>query len=182
MSYKLNIIRGNRTERHERLGREIATQGILVELWDGIYLPSVKASINAAHKQIVQYAKIAEWEQVMIAEDDIRFSAPRAWDYYLYNMPKDFDLYLGGVFLGEPEAGIVKDFTGMTLYTVHQRYYDTFLAVPDDEHIDRALSAAGGLFRVCEPFVCFQYDGHSTNTGKWESYESLIKNRRFFGQ
>lgn len=177
---RLNIIKGNRTERHERLDREIREQGIVHAFWDGIYLPSVKASINAAHKQIVQYAKIAEWERVAVAEDDIRFSAPGAWKFYLDQMPPDFDIYLGMIYLGTPDdCGVVDHFTGFTLYTVHQRFYDTFLSVPDDDHIDRLMGGLG-KFVVCRPFVCYQYDGHSSNTGKYEEYGQLTKNRQFF--
>lgn len=178
---KLNIIKGNRTERHDRLTREVRAQGVeSIRYWDGIYMPSVKASINAAHKQIIRYAKLAEWDRVAVAEDDIRFSAPGAWQYYLEQMPSDFDIYLGMVYLGEPDHnGLVESFTGMTLYTVHQRFYDKFISVPDHDHIDRLMSGLG-RFVVCSPFVCDQYDGHSSNTGKYEEYGPLTRNRQFF--
>jgi len=150
------------------------------EFWDGIYLPSIKKSINLAHKQIVEYANVAGWEEVMIAEDDIKFSSPGAWDYFLSRKPGNYDLYLGGVFLGQPdESGIVKDFTGLTLYCVNQKFYNTFLGVPEEEHLDIALAGLG-KYVVCDPFVVTQHDGWSSNTGKWEEYGELQKNRRFF--
>lgn len=179
---KLNVIKGNRSERIPLLMKELETQGITnFEFWRGIYLPSVKASINAAHKQIVEYASVAEFDEVCIAEDDCKFSGSGAWDYFLKQKPKDFDIYLGGIFLGDPdENGILKNFTGLTLYIVAKRFYETFLSVDPEEHIDVALNGLG-RFVVCQPFVVTQYDGFSSNTGKNETYETLQRNRSFFG-
>lgn len=178
---KLNIIIGNRTERLPRLYNEIKQQGITdYEFWDGIFLPSIKASINAAHKQIVEYAKMAEWESVCIAEDDIQFTHPNSWKYFLDNKPDDFDIYLSMIYLGEPdENNIVKEFTGLTLSIINRKFYEKYLSVPSDEHIDRALSQTGGKFVVCNPFVAKQYNGISSNTGKWEEYDTLLASRKF---
>jgi hypothetical protein len=171
---------GNRAERFPVLMKELNTQGIVdYELWPGVYLPSIKASINAAHKQIVEYARLAEWDEVMIAEDDIKFSSVNGVDYFLKQKPNDFDIYLGGLFLGDPdEKNVVKTFTGLTLYVVARRFYDTFLTVPDDDHLDRLLDGLG-RYVVCNPFVVTQHDGVSGNTGKFEIYGGLTKNRTF---
>jgi len=177
----MNIICGNRSERMPRLINELKTQGITdYEFWPGIYHPSIKASINAAHKQIVEYARLAEWEQVMIAEDDVKFSSAGGFDYFLKQKPNDFDIYLGGLFLGDPdENNVVKTFTGLTLYVVARRFYDTFLTVPDDDHLDRLMDGLG-RYVVCNPFVVTQYDGVSGNTGKMESYSKLQESRIFY--
>lgn len=179
---RLNVICGQRSERLPVLKNELEQQGITnYQFWDGVYLPSIKASINAAHKQIVKYAQLAEFGRVVICEDDIKFTAPGAYKFFLNQIPEDYDLFLGSVFLGEPDNnGVVKDFTGMTLYAVNARYYSKFLSVPDDEHIDRALSAVGGKFVVCNPFVAWQHEGFSTNTGKMETYDQLAQNRTFY--
>lgn len=176
----MNIIVGKRAERTPRLYKELELQGIKdFEFWPGVYLPSVKASINAAHKQIVEYARLAEWLEVTIAEDDIQFTSPQSWAYYNEKKPKDFDIYLSMVYLGQPnEEGVVREFTGMTLYTVSRRFYDTFLGVDDNEHIDRALAGLG-RYVVCSPFVAKQYNGWSGNTGKYEDYDHLLADRKF---
>jgi hypothetical protein len=94
------------------------------ELWDGVFLPSIKASINAAHKQIVRYAQLAEWEEVCIVEDDLIFTSPNSWRYFLDHKPTDYDIYLSMIYLGEiDENNIVKDFTGLTLYVVMILFY-----------------------------------------------------------
>jgi hypothetical protein len=178
---RLNIICG-RSERLNRLHSELSAHGIEnFKLWEGVHTHSIKQSINLAHKQIVEYAKLSEFSEVIIAEDDIKFSAPGAWKYFLDKKPDDYDLYLGGIFLGQPsENGIVSEFTGLTLYSIHSRFYDKFLSLPDDDHIDRLLSGMG-RFIVCQPFVATQYDGISSNTGKFESYGYLQRDRDFFG-
>lgn len=181
MHQRLNIITGHRPERMPVLANELETQGITnYRFWDSVYLPSVKASINAAHRQIIEYAKLAEFPDVIVAEDDVKFSAPGAWEYFLSKKPRYFDIYLGGIFIGEPdENGDVKEFTGMTMYCVSERFYSRFLAVDPNEHIDVAL-AGRGHYVVCDPFVVTQHDGHSTNTGKFEKYGELQQNRIFF--
>lgn len=178
---RLNIIIGNRGERLPRLMKELETQGITnYEFWEGIYLPSIKESINAAHRQIVEYARLAEFAEVVIAEDDIMFSNVGAWQYFLSQKPKEYDIFLGGIFNGDiDENNVVRDFTGMTLYSVHSRFYDTFLSVNPLDHIDREL---GGLGRyiVCHPMVATQYDGVSGNTGKFETYKEMQSGRTFW--
>ncbi len=168
-------------ERHSRLLKELETQGIEdYEMWEGIYLPSVKRSINLAHKQIVEFASVAGYEEVAIAEDDIKFTHPNSWNYFLENKPKDFDIYLSMVYLGQPDLnGVVRDFTGLTLYVVAKRFYETFLSVPEDEHLDITLAGLG-KFVVCDPFIAIQYNGWSANTGKMEEYDSLLKDRKLY--
>lgn len=157
---------------------QVKSQGITAVIWEGIRKPSVKESINLAHKEIVKYARLAEWESVTIGEDDIVFTKPYSWDYYVVHEPKDYDLYLGMIYLGDIIDGQVKDFTGLTLYTVAQRFYDTFLDTPDDDHIDRLLANLG-TYKVCDPFVVKQLNGWSSNTGKMENYDELLRNRTF---
>jgi len=179
---KLHIIHGNRrAERLPLLLEQLQSQNITdYELWDGVYLPSIKAGINAAHKQIVEYAKIAEWPEVCIAEDDIVFTNHNSYKYFLEQKPKEFDIYLSMIYSGhEIKNGCVEKFTGMTLYMVAQRFYDTFLSVDSNEHIDIALSGLG-KYVVCEPFVAYQRNGFSSNTGKAEVYDSLLNGRNLY--
>lgn len=180
---RLNIINGN-SSRTQTVLAEIEKCGIAdYKLWEGVRLPSVKKSINLAHKKIVEYAYENDLPYVIIAEDDFKSTHSDSWKFYLSNFPKEFDLYLGGIFLGDlDENNMVKEFTGLTLYSVSKRYYPTFLSVPDSEHIDHSLSKEGGVFKVCNPFPFIQYDGVSSNTGKYESYGEMFKYRRLFAK
>ena len=177
------MIIGNRSERIPRLIKELEAQGITdYELWDGIFERSnkVKENINAAHRQIVEYADVAGWEECCIAEDDVKFCDEGAWDFFLKNKPKDFDIYLAGIYTGEIKEDNTTDyFCGFHLYIVNQRFYKKYLSVDKHDHIDRGLKGMG-KFVVCQPFAAIQYEGFSANTGKDEVYEQLLQGRQLF--
>lgn len=162
--------------------KELEVQQIAdYELWDGVYdsFRKAKENISLAHKQIVEYAKVAGWPEVCIGEDDLKFYAPGAWKYFLENKPDDYDLYLSSIYVGDIKDGTTDDFCGMTLYFISERFYDTFLNTDPDDHIDRSLKGKG-RFVVCDPFIACQYDGHSGNTMKDEKYERLMEGRNLF--
>jgi hypothetical protein len=171
-----------RIERRESLLKELQSNGIDdYELWDSVHdVKSIVATINKSHKQIVEYAMLAGFDSVTVAEDDIRFTHSNSWKYYLSQIPKDYDIFLGMAYMDWPNNdGTLRSFTGLTIYTVNSRFYETFLSVPDNEHLDRALSGLG-KYIVCKPFVAKQANGFSSNTGKEENYDSLLASREFY--
>lgn len=151
------------------------------EFWDSVYNgKSVKSAISEAHRRIVEYAKLAEWPEVLIAEDDFVGTHPDSFKFFLSQKPKEYDMYLSMVYLGDlDDRNRVKSFTGMTMYFVNQKFYDRFLSVDPEEHIDRALAGLGD-FVVCNPFAFVQRNGFSSNTGKAENYDNLLINRNLF--
>lgn len=161
--------------------QELSRQGIDdYELWESIYLKTIKSSINAAHKQIVEFAKVAGWDEVLIAEDDFVGTHENSFKFFISQKPKDYDLFLSMIYMGDiDENNCVKEFAGMTMYFVHSRFYDTFLSVDPEEHIDRALNGLG-VFKVCHPFPFIQRNGFSSNTGKEEKYDSLLGGRELY--
>ena len=177
---KANIIHDpNDIERLPRLLNELKQQGITnYELWDAVYdVVSVPKGINLAHKSIIAYAEYTGMPEVLIFEDDIRFCGEGAFDHYLKTKPEKYDLYLGGIYLGDlDEQNRTKTFSGMHCYMVHSRFYETFLSTPDDEHIDRILSGLGEYY-VSYPFTSIQYNGKSSNTRKEENYDNLLQGR-----
>lgn len=178
----VNIIHGRRDERLPRLYNELQDQGITdFKIWEGIHdVRSIVRSINLSHKQIVKYAKDNFIPEICIGEDDVRFTHPNSFNYFLQNKPKEFDIYLSSIYLGEIAAdNTVQSFSALHLYIVNERFYDTFLSLPEDEHLDRAMSGKG-LFVVCHPFIAEQYDGFSSNTGKEEQYGGLMRGRQMY--
>jgi len=172
----------NDTERHFRLLKELAEQGIeKYEIFPAIHdISSVKRGINLAHKSVVEYAMVAGFDEVCVMEDDIRATSYGSWDYFLANKPEDFDLYLSGIYIGHifPD-NTVHSFSGFHCYIVKKKFYETFLSMPDDAHIDRVLEGQG-KYVVCNPFAFIQYNGKSSNTGKYEVYDRLLDGRELY--
>ena len=175
------IHNSDRADRKKVLLGEFEKQGIR----NYVFFPSVhdvelvQKGINKAHKNIIQYAKENNLESVLIAEDDIQFFDEGAFDFYIKNKPDDYDIYLGGIYLGEIEYGITKRFTGMTLYMVHNKFYDTFLSTDEYEHIDISLAYLG-KYVVCDPFVVRQHNGISDNEKKYMNYDFMFDYRNCF--
>ena len=117
---------------------------------------------------------------ILIAEDDVKYTAKMAFEYFIINEPKDYDLYLGGITYGKINTdNSVKDFAGTHFYKIHQRFYKTFLSLPEEKDIDRSL-AHKGKFIVCNPFVAIQQNGYSDNQKKYQNYDIYIKDRQLF--
>jgi len=117
---------------------------------------------------------------VLIAEDDIKFTARKAFEFFIKNEPKEFDLYLGGITCGSinPDNSVT-DFAGTHLYKINQNFYSTFLSLPEKEDIDRSL-ANKGKFIVCNPFVAIQQNGFSDNQKRYQNYDLYLQNRQLF--
>lgn len=179
---KLNIIHlKHRMDRLVSLQREMSEQGIDFELWDGIVdVQKPFTGISKAHKRIVMDAAMRNLPKVCIGEDDIRFCDKGAWQYFLDNEPEDYDIYLASVYTGHiDENNETKDFSGLTLYMVHQKFYTTFLATNELNHLDRALFKRG-KYVVCNPFAAIQYNGLSDNKKKIMNYDSYMNGRKLF--
>ena len=191
---KVNFIHlPERTDRMELLQKELTVQNITdFKIWEGTVVPgNVLLSISQSHKKIVKWAMDNDLPEVCIAEDDIKFQASGAWDYFLSQKPKEYDLYLGSTLHGIiDDKGLITDFTSMTLYMVSKRFYRLFLSVRDVDNIDRALGhynfhsmVKDSLkYYVCDPMVCSQWGGYSDNKKKWvDSYDHFLEGRKLFG-
>src|ERR1035437_4748267 len=137
---ELNIIHlPTRVDRWNLLQKELQEQNITdIKIWNGIIDSTlILRGISQAHKQIVKDAKEKNLSEVLIGEDDLHFTSKGAFKFFLDNKPKDFDIYLGSVLHGRLKAdNTVVDFSGTTLYMVRKRFYDAFLSVPENIHID----------------------------------------------
>jgi len=176
----------HRTDRRYSFEHQAEGQGFKVRFWDGIVSDTPSKSVNLAHKQIVRYAKEKKLPQITIAEDDCCFFAKGAFDYYIKKILKDYDIYFGMIYSGEIDESnrIIEGFSGNTLYMVHERFYDTFLSVPDTEHLDRFLGTLCSQYKfmVCPQFVCYQSNGYSDRAKAYCKYEPLLEGRKIFGK
>lgn len=167
----------DRYDRLKQFQSDFREQGIEDYLvFPAIFETTPQHGINKAHKQVIQYAKDYGFSEVCVMEDDVRFTHPNSFSYFLQNKPQDFDIYLAGIYLGEIDKNkrIKNDFAGFHCYIVNEKFYDTYLSVPDTEHIDRALEGLGDYY-VCHPFAAIQYNGFSDNTKRKMSYDFLLE-------
>lgn len=153
-----------------RLLNEFEEQGIVdYKFWDAVVLKDkpIVDSIAASHKMIVRWAKDNNISQCCVVEQDATFTSPNAWKYFLDNKPEIFDLYLWGSHTVPLQNSIV---CGFQLYIIAEKFYDQFLAVPNNNHIDTAMCDIKGDYHFCYPFPCLQRPGYSVNNDDIVNY------------
>lgn len=180
------VIKRSREDRVLSICKQSKEQGCAIRFWEGIIDPKGGyLGINKSFKRIVRWAKEQNLPMVCIGEDDLQFSAPGAWQYYLDQMPSEFDIYSGGIYSGQIEGNrIMNGWSGNTLITVHSSFYDFFLDVIDNDHLDRRLGnyCFEKMYLVCHPFVVFQSQGYSDNHHRATSHASFLDNMKLFGR
>lgn len=168
--------------RKANIDKQIAEQNIHARFWDGIKDNQMPfRGVNRAHKQIVLNAQLNGEKMVAIAEDDVVFSDAGAWDYFLAHIPDEFDIYFGGVteFLKKDEK--IVSFRGLFLYIVHERFYDRYLSVKEESHIDASLSTLlNTKYIISDPFICYHADGWSEQKHCNRNYSNYFQHRKFF--
>lgn len=171
-----------RIDRMELLLNEFKTQNITdYKLFPAIKAPTPIQGISRAHKQIVYYAKENRMSEILIGEDDVHFVAPNAFNYFLENKPQDFDIYNSGIYFGNiAPDNTTKHFASLHCYIIHERFYDTFLAVDENKNIDKALKDKG-RFVVCNPFAAIQHTTFSDNKKKLIDYSRFLNGRKLYG-
>lgn len=173
-----------RAEKFGPLMHELTVQGVeATKIWRPIEAKTVIESINRSHKAIIRYAMEMGFEETCLIEDDCYFPAPDGWQYFLNHKPDDYDIYLGGCYglnkvafnrvRGEHGAVEIHNFVGLHCAIIHSRYYDRFLSVPDNEHID-TIQAGMGKFYVCYPMAALQRPGFSYNNMREVDYNSQL--------
>lgn len=175
------IINPDNPRPKEDLYNELDQQGITAKFWPCIPdSNNVVRSINLSHKQIVSFAKEHNLPEICIMEEDVMFPAPDGWQYFLTNKPHEFDLYLGGAY-GLNEAAFarilkrsgsveVNNFAGLHCYIIRNTYYNKFLSLSENQHIDNQPGM--GRFYVCAPFAALQRPGYSYNAKRAVDYNS----------
>ncbi len=175
MEVRLNIIYDNRqSDDYQRLLDEFVEQEIEdYHFWNAIvHKNSVIESINSSHKMIVQWAKDKGKRYVIIGEQDLHFTDKGAWQYFLDSMPDEFDIYLGATYIPPISNNQI---CGFHLYIVAEKFYDTFLNAPPNQHIDTCFNDIKGDYKFCYPFPALQRSGWSFNNKEIVNYNSVLK-------
>lgn len=184
MGLTLNVIYDDRNiSRYEPLMDEIKRQGITdYKIWEAVIdKRTVVESINASQKQIIRWAKETGQKMVWMAEDDLMFPNEKGAEYFLNNIPRDFDVYLAGSYLIDANTQYVSPVTKVKAYVghhciiVHEKYYDRFLSVPDDVHIDVAQDGLGDFY-LCYPMAALQRPSRSANNNfEMTNYNAILQ-------
>ena len=165
MDMKIHIIYDDRrSEKYPLFIKEFQEQGITgYEVFPAIIesKKSVIENINASHKALIRMAKEKKMPYICIAEDDLMFPAPGAWQYFLDNIPETYDLYVASTYLFPISMNLL---TGFHLYICNEKFYDRFLEASDTEHIDNAVCDLKGDYKICYPFAALQRPGWSSNS------------------
>ena len=174
-----------RTDRMASIVKQSKDMKLPVQFWEGIVNPVMPfMGICQSFKRIVYYAKQNNLDRVIIMEDDCIFTKPNSYEYFLSQIPNEYDLMMGMVYEGNlnSENRIVSGFSGMTLFSVNKRFYDYFLQIRETNNIDRELGKFCDTkeYYVCDKFVAYQQNGYSDNKGRYAGYEHLLKGREMF--
>lgn len=173
----INVIHDNRmSERYLPLIKELEAQGVGYIIWQPIEsVESVVKSINLSHKQIVKWAMENGMKEVCIAEDDLMFTCINAWEYFLENKPIEYDIYSSCTY--DDDLKNHNHLCGFHLYFVNERFYEKYLSVPDEAHVDTAIDEMGGNFVVCRPFIALQRPFRSANHPEIpiSNYNTILK-------
>jgi len=168
----------HRKLREDNFLKEINEQKIKdYKVWEGIFIPDnpIK-SISQSHKQIVNHAKKNGLKRVIIAEDDFTFTYKNGWNIFLEKIPIKYDLFLSHTYNANYDFnGKIKGiFASLTLYSVHENFYDEFLNKNENEHLDLTMNKAWrhDIF-VCLPMVCKQLNGWSENSKKYMNWDEI---------
>lgn len=174
-----------REDRLQLLLRQMEWNKVPYTIWEGIEDPNnVKQAITRGHKKIIQHAKDNDLYSVNIAEDDIVFTHKDSYKYFNETTPDYYDLYCGIIYSGTVEDNrILNGMSGtMTLYKIHNRFYDFVLSLPDDIHVDRELGSTAFAHRyyVTPKYCCYQSGGYSDQLRQVMYYDAYLKDKESY--
>ena len=171
-----NVISNPNRDRNYK--KELA--GIEYIVWPAILEDKPWTGVSKAHKQIVSWAKYTNQSEVLIMEDDIRFTDPLSFQYFLSKKPETFNIYFGGVYRGTIKDGLVTHFSGMHCYIIQSHFYDTFLSADESKDIDNWLSEQPFDYNICYPMAAIQYNGWSDVNRRESNYDDLLIGKELF--
>lgn len=173
--------------RQENLLKELDEQGITdYSLIEGYYEPSnTKLAIHKGHRRIVQLAKEQGFENCIVGEDDLKFSCPTSYQYFLTQIPESYDIFSALVYSASMQGNRVMNGASgiMSLYSIHNRFYDFFLSMDINNHVDReaGLTAYKHEYYVCQPMCVEQRGGYSFNLRQNMWYDVYLENTKLYG-
>ena len=184
----LNILHlKRRQDRYDNLMKQLASNNIThYTIWEGYDEPkNVKQAISKGHRHIIGLAREQGLKNCIIAEDDVCFTHPNSYQYFLDQTPDDYDLFFGLVYSGNvnEENRVMTGMSGiMTLYNINSRFYDFFLDQPNDQHIDRWFGnfCHQYKFYVVPKYCVYQLGGYSDNLKRKMWYDVYLDGKELY--
>lgn len=178
----------HRVEREGSLLKEIEGQSepIQIAFFEGVHeKKNTKKAICEGHQRIVRFAQENNLQNIIICEDDLRFTSPNSFKYFLSQIPKSYDIFCAMTYVCTKKEGnrLLGPFSGgLTLFSVNQRFYETFLNINPNVHLDRFLGEISPNFEMNEcPLVpAYQSGGLSDNLKQVLFYDVYLENRELF--
>lgn len=165
---------------------ELEKQGVKdYSIIEGFYdSKNTKQAIHKGHRRIVQLAKEQNLPYVIVGEDDLAFTHPNSYNYFISQIPKSYDVFSGLVYSAQMKGNrIMNGGSGMTsLYIMNSRFYDFFLSMNIDNHVDRelALTAYKHEYYVCSPMPVVQRGGFSINKMQSLWYDVYLEGKQLY--
>lgn len=164
-----NIIHNKENKvRYEHVLKQMKFAGIgTFKFSPAFFLDCPKTSVMEAHKQIIR--DNYDEPELIIFEDDIVFTQPHSFERFLElkdKLPSHWDVFLGSYYKiskkvdVSPEVDLLRwGFNGLHHYAIKKKFYDTFLALPSGEHVDRAVGNTGAMVYAPKLLLSRQMDG-----------------------
>jgi len=191
----LIITTPNNPERINNVKKQFAGQSFKYDRDEFVHIDAIMLSsqpqvgIMRSFKKAILYAKLRNWKEVAIFEDDLNFLHPdslqmffNTWKKYGFGSYGDF--LLGGIYEGDPKPmgpeitdiyQINGKFSGLHATIFPELMYDIVLSAEEPYNIDHWLSAIRKFPAfVCNPMLIMQNDGFSYNAKCETAYNKMI--------
>ena len=176
----------NRPERLKEIEEELPKffNNTSYTLIEGVIDKIPKLGIAKAHMNCIEYAKNNNFPNILILEDDVIFrnNAREYADECIKNIPKDYDLLLGGLYDSLKLESVndfwnkTERFCGLHFYIVNEKAYDKILAYNGETHIDKYMVRFAKLNSyVTKKHFAIQRVGFSDNVKRNVDYSILLE-------
>jgi GR25 family glycosyltransferase involved in LPS biosynthesis len=144
------IINKARLDRLAHIKQQVAEQGITAQYHDAVIdTDNPVRGCHLSHRKIVQFAKDNDFPSVWIMEDDCVFTVPDAAREFINSMPACFKVYTAGMYgvhkyssAGGAKFLYPTSMSGTHCYVINRTFYDAFLSMNENEHLDITISKA----------------------------------------
>jgi GR25 family glycosyltransferase involved in LPS biosynthesis len=189
-----------RKDREENMIKELNSFINKWEVFDAIKMNPGYKGTSESFKTIIRKAKEKGLEQVLIFEDDVRFTSKKSKEKFqkaIDSLPEKWDILLGGVYtLSKPRKieelkfneHLLKigDFSSLHCILINKSCYDKILEHKPNEvkHLDRYLGKLSRENKInaylAYPMVAIQYNTYSDNVNKHVNYNKLLDKFELF--